>query len=83
MGAQQRLVEVPPEEVELPRRLVQYINLRWLAIAAIVAIVAFTQGVLGIVYPLGPALGTVGVLLAYNTIFFWWARQEPRALPEP
>ena len=77
--SEQDLVDVAPEEVELPRRLRQYINLRWLAIAAIVAIVTFTRGVLGIVYPQGPVLGTVGVLLAYNTIFSWWARQEPRA----
>ena len=77
--AYERLAEVPPEEVELPRRLRQYINLRWLAIAAIVAIVVLTQGVLGIGYPLSPVVGTVGVLLAYNLIFLWWAGREPGA----
>ena len=67
--ARERLVEVLPEEVELPRRLRQYINLRWLAIVAIAAIIVITQGVLGIGYPLGPVLGTVGILLVYNLIF--------------
>jgi signal transduction histidine kinase len=76
--AHERLVHVPPEEVELPRRLRQYINLRWLAIAAIVTIVVLTQWVLGIGYPLGPVLGTVGVLIVYNLVFFWWARHERR-----
>jgi signal transduction histidine kinase len=75
--AYEHLAEVPPEEVELPRRLRQYIYLRWLAIVAIVAIVVLTQGVLGIGYPLGPVVGTVGVLLAYNLIFLWWAGREP------
>jgi len=65
--AHERLAEVPPEEVELPRRLRQYINLRWLAIAAIVAIVVFTRGTLGIGYPLGPVvLRRVEKLLAKN-----------------
>ncbi len=75
----ERLAEVPLEEIELLRRLRQYITLRWLAIAAIVAIVIFTRVVLEIGYPLGPVLGTIGVLGAYNLIFFWWARREPRA----
>lgn len=74
----ERAVEVPPEEIELSRRLRQYIALRWLAAVAIVAIVLFTQGVLGIRYPLIPALGTVGVLFAYNLVFYWWAGRELR-----
>ena len=76
-GAREHLVEVPPEEVELPRRLRQYINLRWLAIVAIAVIIVLTRGVLGIGFPLGPVLGTVGILFANNLIFFWWARREP------
>jgi hypothetical protein len=52
----ERLAEVPPEEVELPRRLRQYMNLRWLAIVSVVAIVVFTRGALGIGYPLGPVV---------------------------
>lgn len=75
--AHESLADVPPEEVELPRRLRQYINLRWLAIAAIVAIVILTRGPLRIGYPLGPVLGTVGVLFAYNLVFFWWAQRKP------
>jgi signal transduction histidine kinase len=78
-GAREHLARssgVPPEEVELPRRLRQYINLRWFAIAAIVAIVILSQGLLEIGYPLGPVLATVGVLLVYNLIFFAWARRE-------
>jgi signal transduction histidine kinase len=74
-----RSAEVSPEDIELPRRLRQYISLRWLAIVALVAIVVLTQGALGMGYPLGPVLGTIGVLFAYNLIFFWWARHEPRA----
>ena len=76
-GAREHLVEIPPEEVELPRRLRQYINLRWLAIVAIAVIVVLTRGVMGIGFPLGPVLGTVGILFAYNLIFFWWGRREP------
>ena len=75
----ERLVEVSPEEVELSRRLRQYINLRWLAVAAIVAIVVLTRGLLGIEYPLAPLVGTVVILAAYNLLFFWWARREPKA----
>lgn len=75
----EHLADIPPEEIELPRRLRQYINLRWLAIAAIVAIVVLTRGLLGIGYPLDPVLGTVGALLAYNLIFFWWAKREPKS----
>jgi signal transduction histidine kinase len=77
--ARERPAEVPPEEIELPRRLRQYINLRWLAIAAIAASVILTRGVLGIGYPLGPVRGVMGVLIAYNLIFFWWVRREPGA----
>lgn len=77
--AREHQVEIPPEEVELARRLRQYISLRWLAIATIIAIVVLTRGVLGIGYPLSPVLGTVGILAVYNLLFFWWARQEPKA----
>ena len=80
--AHERL-EVSPEDVELPRRLRQYVNLRWLAIVFIVVSVAFTQGALGIGYPLGPVLATVGVLFAYNLFFFWWARRKPKASLPP
>lgn len=69
-------LDVSPEAVELPRRLRQYVNLRWLAIAVILAIVAFTQKVMEIGYPLAPILGSVGVLMAYNLFFFWWVRRE-------
>jgi len=68
---------MPPEEAELPRQLRQYINLRWLAIAAIVFIVVLTQAGLGIRYPAGPVLATVGVLTGYNLVFLWWVSQEP------
>lgn len=68
---------IPPEEVELPRRLRQYVTLRWLAIAVIVAFVLFTRGVLGIGYPLGPVLATVGVLCAYNLAFAWLLASPP------
>jgi signal transduction histidine kinase len=81
-GAREHLARssgVPPEEVELPHRLRQYINLRWLAIAAIVAIVILSQGLLDIRYPLGPVLAMVGLLLVYNLIFFVWARRERAA----
>jgi signal transduction histidine kinase len=62
-------------DVGLLRR---YVSLRWLVIAAILAIVAFTQAGLGISYPLASVLGTVGVLAAYNLLCWWWAgRQEP------
>jgi signal transduction histidine kinase len=77
--AHERLVDVSPEEVELPRRLRQYVNLRWLAIAAILTIVVLTQWLLGIGYPLAPVLGTVGVLFVYNVIFYGWAQREPQA----
>jgi signal transduction histidine kinase len=73
------LAKVSPEEVELQRRLRQYVRLRWLAIVAIVAIVVLTRGGLGIGYPLGPVLGTVGVLIAYNLAFFLWSRREPKS----
>jgi len=76
--APENLVEVPPEEVELPRRLRQYVQLRWLAVVAIVAIVVLTRGVLGIVYPVGPVLLTVAILLAYNLMFLWWAGRASR-----
>jgi signal transduction histidine kinase len=78
-GTHEGLVAVPPEEIELPRRLRQYINLRWLAISAIAASVILTRGVLGIGYPLGPVRGVMGVLIAYNLVFSRWARREPRA----
>jgi signal transduction histidine kinase len=68
---------MPPEEAELPRQLRQYINLRWLAIAAIILIVVLTQGVLDIGYPVGPVLATVGVLTGYNLVFLWWVRRKP------
>ncbi len=74
-----RLVEISPEEVELARQLRQYINLRWLAIGAIAASVILTRGILGIGYPLGPVRGVMGVLVAYNLVFFRWARREPRS----
>jgi signal transduction histidine kinase len=77
--AREHLAEVPPEEVELLHRLRQYINLRWLAIAAIAAMVILTRGVLGLGYPLGPVRGVMGVLIVYNLIFSWWARRESRA----
>lgn len=76
--APERPAEVLPEAVELPRRLRQYIDLRWLAIVAIVAIIVITQAVLEIGYPLGPVFGTVGILFAYNLVFLWWAERELR-----
>lgn len=81
----EQLEEIPPEEVELARRLRQYVNLRWLAITALVAIVVLTRGVLGIDFPLAPVVGTIGVLAAYNLVLWWllgprparWVRREP------
>jgi signal transduction histidine kinase len=50
---------------------------------AIVAIVVLTRGGLDIGYPLGPVLGTVGVLITYNLVFFLWARWEPKTSLSP
>jgi len=73
------LPEAPPEEGELPRRLRQYINLRWLAVGAILLIVLLAQTTFGIRFALGPVLGvTVGIVL-YNLAFSLWARGEAGA----
>jgi len=71
--------EAPPEEVELPRRLRQYINLRWLAVGAILLIVFLAQMAFGVRFALRPVLGvTVGIVL-YNLAFSLWAQEEARA----
>lgn len=72
--------EAPPEEVELPRRLRQYINLRWLAVGAILLIVLLAQAIFRIRFALRPVLGvTVGIVL-YNLAFSLWAWGEARAV---
>lgn len=72
-----------PEEVELPRRLRQYINLRWVAVIAIVVSIVLAQTVFTIRFPVAPALGVAFVIALLNLIFFLWARWETRAHQTP
>jgi len=74
------LPEAPPEEVELPRRLRQYINLRWLAIGAILLIVFLAQMAFGVRFALRPVLGVTAGIVLYNLAFSLWARWEARAV---
>lgn len=73
------LFEGLPEEVELPRRLRQYIVLRWVAVVAIVASIVIAQVVFGVRFPAAPALGVAGTVAFLNLLFSLWARWEARA----
>jgi signal transduction histidine kinase len=78
--ANPQVPEVPLEEVELPRRLRQYINLRWLAIGAILLIVVLAQALFGIRFALGPVFGTTVGIALYNLTFLLWIKWEERAV---
>lgn len=68
-----------PEEVELSRRLRQFIRMRWVAVVGIVASIACAQIIFGVRFAAEPTLGVaVGVAL-YNLIFLLWTRRDAQS----
>ncbi len=65
-----------PEEVELSRRLRQYVNLRWVAVIAIIASIVLAQTVFGIRFPAEPVFGVAIAVALLNLAFFLWAKRE-------
>ncbi len=67
------------EEIELPRRLRQYIVLRWVAVAAIIGGVVLAQQVFDVQFPAAPLFQMAFAIALLNSIFFLWANWEQRA----
>jgi signal transduction histidine kinase len=67
------------EEIELPRRLRQYIVLRWIAVAAIIGSVVLAQQVFDVQVPAAPLFQVAFAIALLNSIFFLWANWEQRA----
>ena len=63
-----------PEEVELLRRLRQFIALRWVAIAGVLASVAVAGRLFRIQVELAPVLATCAGVVVCNLAFWLWAR---------
>lgn len=76
-------VDTLPEDVELWRRLRQFITMRWVAVVGIIAIVASAEIVFGVRFAVEPAIGVTAVIVLYNLMFFLWARREAEALVSP
>lgn len=72
------MLEALPEEIELSRRLRQYILLRWIAVAAIVISIGLAQTVFGVWFPAEPALGVAAGVALLNFIFHLWAKRQAR-----
>lgn len=70
------VIEGLPEEIELSRRLRQYVSLRWIAVVAIVVSIGLAQTVFGIRFPAEPAFGIAAAIALLNFIFLLWAKRE-------
>ena len=70
--------ETQPEQVELPRRLRQFVALRWTAIAGVLISVAAAEAIFHIRLLLLPILVTSAGVALCNTAFWLWARSDER-----
>jgi len=77
-AADVRTYEIQPEEAELPRRLRQFVALRWVAIASVLVSVTVAQVVFRIQIALAPVLVTLAGMVLCNAAFWLWARSDER-----
>jgi len=77
-AANVRTPDTRPEEAELLHRLRQFIALRWVAVAGILASAATAQRVFAIQVALAPILATSAGVAACNIAFWFWARSDDR-----
>jgi signal transduction histidine kinase len=72
---------MPVEELGLLHWLRQYIQLRWLAVGAVLLGMLAARFVLGVGVPLFPLLSVTAVIAVYNVLFnIWQQRYEQRDL---
>ena len=77
-AANVRIQETRPEEAELLRRLRQFVALRWVAVAGVLASIAAAQTIFAIQVALAPVLATLAGVTACNLAFWLWARSDRR-----
>lgn len=77
-AAKAQAPDLRPEEAELLHRLRQFIALRWVAVAGILASAATAQVVFAVHVALAPILATAAGVMACNIIFWFWARSDDR-----
>jgi len=69
--AEEKTAEYSPEERALIVRLKVYVNLRWLAIAAIIIAALVASFVFNISFPTLPVYIICIIIVLYNSILFW------------
>ncbi|MBN1810455.1 MAG: hypothetical protein JXA14_01315 [Anaerolineae bacterium] len=72
---------LPGEEIELIRRLRQYILLRWVIIGAALLVVLAARFALNVGVPLLPVLSILAISAFCNTLFSLWQRRHERNGP--
>ncbi len=77
-AANVRIQETRPEEAELLRRLRQFVALRWVAVAGVLASIAAAQTIFAVQVALAPVLATLAGVTACNLAFWFWARSDRR-----